>query len=201
MRWSRHGRGTHREIAGYRDALDELKVALGLSPHAVVIPDRRSIAAFRQVFDMVDDWQRRPDRSLAELPRIVERLPALGDVVVNGRRLDLRVIEQDPMPMESVLVTPPARRSRIGPTRARTAPRETTSASSCGSGAASGTCWRSVAATRTRSGSTCWPSAFRIRHSSGSSCPPARRASRRARRWSRAWSTAWGGTGRPRTDW
>ena len=64
-----------REVAGYRDALDELKPALGLSPHAAVIPDRRVIAVFDQVFQAVEAWNRRSDRNLAELPRIVESAP------------------------------------------------------------------------------------------------------------------------------
>ncbi len=67
------------------NALDELKPALGLSPHAAVFPDRRGIAAFDQVFQAAEDWSRRPDRNLAELPQIIGRLPAIGDVVVNGR--------------------------------------------------------------------------------------------------------------------
>ncbi len=74
-----------REIAAYRNALDELKPALGLSPRAAVLPDRSSIAAFDRVFDQVDAWKRLPDRQLAALPRIVEGLPELGILIIAGR--------------------------------------------------------------------------------------------------------------------
>ncbi|MHB1556723.1 MAG: hypothetical protein ACYC61_04490 [Isosphaeraceae bacterium] len=91
-----------RRIAAYRDALDELKPALGLSPHAAVIPDRGSLAAFNQVFQRARDWNHRPDRKLAELPRIVGQLPALGEVFVNGRRLPAHV-DQDVARLNGVL--------------------------------------------------------------------------------------------------
>jgi hypothetical protein len=91
-----------REVAGYRDALDELKVELGLSPHAAVIPDRRILAGFRDARKAIDVWARRPNRQHAMLPRIVEHLPALGDAVVNGQPI-LRAIEQAPNRMEDLL--------------------------------------------------------------------------------------------------
>jgi hypothetical protein len=91
-----------REVAGFRDALDEGKVALGLSPHAAVIPDRRAVAVFRDVFTAVERWSMQPDRNLAELPRILRRLPALGDVLVSGQPV-LRAIEQAPDRMEELL--------------------------------------------------------------------------------------------------
>jgi hypothetical protein len=91
-----------REVAGLRDGLDELKVALGLSPHAAVVPDRREVAAFRDVIESMEAWTRRPDRNLAELPRIIQRLPALGDVIVNGQPI-LHGLEQAPTRLEDVL--------------------------------------------------------------------------------------------------
>ncbi len=75
------------EITGFRDRLEELKVALGLSPHAPVIPDRERLAAFSRVPDAVEEWQRRSDRQLQELPRIVQKLPALRTVVFDGRSI------------------------------------------------------------------------------------------------------------------
>jgi hypothetical protein len=90
------------EIAAYRDALDDLKVALGLSPHAVAIPDRRIVAAFADVRRNIDAWSRRPDRSLSTLPRIVEHLPEPGDIVVDGRQL-LAAIDRDPARLEDRL--------------------------------------------------------------------------------------------------
>ena len=70
--------GLSREVRQFGDRLDEMKVALGLSPHAPVIPDRRRLAAFRTTFEAVDNWSRRPDRSLSELHKIAQKLPALG---------------------------------------------------------------------------------------------------------------------------
>ena len=61
----------------YRDRLDRLKVELGLSPHAAVVLDRSSLAPFRAVFAEADEWQRRPDRKMEELPQIVGKLPSL----------------------------------------------------------------------------------------------------------------------------
>src|SRR5262249_22939486 len=91
-----------RDVAGLRDALDELKVALGLSPRAAVLPDRRDLAAFRDVLTAVDAWSRGPDRHLAALPRIVDRLPAPGDALLDGRSI-LREIQQAPTRIEEVL--------------------------------------------------------------------------------------------------
>jgi hypothetical protein len=91
-----------REIAGYCDDLDELKVALGLSPHAPVLPDRGPVAEFARVWDAVGAWQRRPDRHLAELPRIIGRLPELGDALVGGQRL-LAAIDPAHIPIELLL--------------------------------------------------------------------------------------------------
>jgi hypothetical protein len=86
-------RDLSREMAGFRDHLDKLKVALGLSPRAPVIVDGGEIAGFGEVRDLVDSWTRRPDRNLAALPEIFGRLPTLGDAVVNGRPI-LGEIEQ-----------------------------------------------------------------------------------------------------------
>jgi hypothetical protein len=91
-----------REIAGFRDAIDELKVELGLSPHAAVVPDRGALVGFARVLDAAEAWSRRPDRMLAELPRIVGRLPAPGDAVVEGRAI-LGAIEEVPIRMEHIL--------------------------------------------------------------------------------------------------
>ena len=91
-----------QEVAGFRDALDELKPALGLSPHAAVVPDRRDLAGFRDVFEAIEAWQKNPGRDLVDLPRTIERLPDPGEAVVGGRPI-LRAIEQDPARLEEVL--------------------------------------------------------------------------------------------------
>jgi hypothetical protein len=68
----------------YRDRLDEVKVELGLSPHAAVVPDREPLAAFREVFEAADRWSTDPGRRLEELPRLVGRLPRLEDMVLDA---------------------------------------------------------------------------------------------------------------------
>ncbi len=45
------------------------------------------MASFGKVFDQARSWQERPDHSLSELPRIIKGLPALGEVVVEGRSI------------------------------------------------------------------------------------------------------------------
>jgi hypothetical protein len=100
--------GAQRELDGeverYRNQLDEIKVALGLSPRARVIPDPHTLEGFSIVFKELDDWGRRPDRSLAALPRLIQRLPALGDVLIEGRPI-LGSLEQDPDRWETVLAS------------------------------------------------------------------------------------------------
>jgi hypothetical protein len=74
------------EIADYRDRLERFKVAMGLSVRAPVVLDRGIVASFDRVFDQARRWQERPDHNLQELRDIIKRLPALGEVVVAGRR-------------------------------------------------------------------------------------------------------------------
>jgi hypothetical protein len=74
-------------IADYRNDLERFKVAIGLSVHAPVVPDREIVASFGRVFDQTRGWQERPDRSHRDLPRIIKGLPALGEVVVEGRSI------------------------------------------------------------------------------------------------------------------
>lgn len=73
--------------ADYRDRLEGFKVAMGLSVHAPVVLDQGIMASFSRVFDQARGWQERPDRSLQELSRIIKGLPALGNVVVEGRSI------------------------------------------------------------------------------------------------------------------
>jgi len=74
-------------IADYGDRLERFKITMGLSVRAPVVLDREILASFGRVFDQTRSWQERPDRNLRELPRIIKGLPALGDVVVEGRSI------------------------------------------------------------------------------------------------------------------
>ena len=88
--------------AQFRDRLDDLKAALGLPPSASAIPDLQGIAAFREVFEGVHNWHRDPKRTLNVLPQLIARLPALGEVVVEGRPI-LGTIEANPDRLEDEL--------------------------------------------------------------------------------------------------
>lgn len=74
-------------IADYRDGLEKFKLVIGLSVRAPVVLDRQIMASFARVFDQARAWQERPDRNLRELPGIIKGLPALGEVVVEGRSI------------------------------------------------------------------------------------------------------------------
>ncbi len=90
------------ESADFRNRLDALKVELGLSPHAPVLPDHQSVVAFSRVSDELEAWSRRPDRILSELPRIIHGQPVLGSVVVEGLPI-LERIGGGPAPSEDML--------------------------------------------------------------------------------------------------
>jgi hypothetical protein len=90
------------EIRQFRNGLDELKVGLGLSPRAPVVLDRARLAAFRAVFDSVERWTRQPQRHLEDLPPLIERLPAVGEVVLDGQPI-LGAIRTNPDRWDDVL--------------------------------------------------------------------------------------------------
>ena len=90
------------ETAQFRDGLDELKAAIGLPPRALLIPDPEGIAAFREAFESVHNWHRDPTRTFKVLPQLIARLPALGEVVVEGRPI-LGTIEANPDRLEDEL--------------------------------------------------------------------------------------------------
>jgi RNA polymerase sigma factor (sigma-70 family) len=90
------------ETAQFRDGLDELKAAIGLPPRALLIPDPEGIAAFREAFESVHNWHRNPTRTFKVLPQLIARLPALGEVVVEGRPI-LGTIEANPDRLEDEL--------------------------------------------------------------------------------------------------
>ncbi len=92
------------ERGQFRDGLDDMRVALGLSPHASVVLDRQCLAAFHATFDRVENWSRSPDRNLAVLHELAQRLPTLGEVMVNGRSILGKImIEVSPEPSEELL--------------------------------------------------------------------------------------------------
>ncbi|HWE37527.1 MAG TPA: hypothetical protein VG406_13240 [Isosphaeraceae bacterium] len=79
------------DLISYRNLVDSYKIQLGLPPDLPVVFDRSLLDPFRGVFVNVDRWSRRPDRQLNELPGIVDGLPDLQDVQIDGYPL-LKVV-------------------------------------------------------------------------------------------------------------
>src|SRR5262249_9734888 len=63
----------------YRTSLDSFKMQLSLPPDIPLVLDMSLAQPFYDVFNAVDDWQRRSDRKLEELPDIIARIPELED--------------------------------------------------------------------------------------------------------------------------
>ena len=99
----------------FRDKLDELKAAVGLPLGASWIVDPQGIAAFREAFEGVYNWHRDPKRTLNVFSQLLARLPALGEVVIEGRPI-LDTIEANPGRLEDVLAaaTRVANKNRAG---------------------------------------------------------------------------------------
>jgi len=80
------GRSTlAQSILSYRNSLDQFKLQLGLPPDTPIAVDLGLYMPFRQVFTRIDEWQRNPKRDLDELPQIIQSVPKLEDVVIDGR--------------------------------------------------------------------------------------------------------------------
>jgi hypothetical protein len=69
----------------YRSQMDQFKMQLGMPPDLPLVIDMDLAQPFYDVFDAVDVWQRKPDRSLDDLPAIIAKIPELEDVDVEGR--------------------------------------------------------------------------------------------------------------------
>ncbi len=69
----------------YRTQLDEFKMQMGLPPDTPLVVDMSLAQPFYDVFNKVDEWQRRADRNLDELPGIIAQIPELEDIDVEGR--------------------------------------------------------------------------------------------------------------------
>jgi len=69
----------------YRDQLDQFKMQLSLPPDMPLVVDMSLADPFYDVFTAVDNWQRRSNRKLDELPSIIARIPELEDIDVEGR--------------------------------------------------------------------------------------------------------------------
>ena len=71
----------------YRDALDALKVELGLAPEAPVVIDPLILAAFGEVYEAAEGWVDAPGRDFNRLAQIVNQSPKLDDIAIGDRSL------------------------------------------------------------------------------------------------------------------
>jgi hypothetical protein len=69
----------------YRTQLDEFKMQMSLPPDTPIVIDMSLAQPFYDVFNNVDEWQRKSTRRLDELPGIIAKLPELEDIDVEGR--------------------------------------------------------------------------------------------------------------------
>lgn len=74
-----------QDILTYRNSLDQFKMQMGLPTDLPLVVDMGLYDRFRNVFGEIDEWQRNPRRDLKELPAIVNKVPDLEDVVIDGR--------------------------------------------------------------------------------------------------------------------
>ncbi len=69
----------------YRTSMDSFRMQLSLPPDTPIVVDMSLAQPFYDVFNAVDNWQRRGDRQLEELPGIIAKIPELEDIDVEGR--------------------------------------------------------------------------------------------------------------------
>ena len=69
----------------YRNDLDQFKIQLGMPPDVPLIIDRSRTQGFKKVFEEIDKWAVTPKHELEKLDDIVDRLPDLEDLVIDGR--------------------------------------------------------------------------------------------------------------------
>jgi hypothetical protein len=72
-------------LSGYRTAVDELKVDLGLPPAVPIVLDERILEPFMKAFSSVAVWQRHPGRQLNTLSGLTNHLPRPDDVTIGGQ--------------------------------------------------------------------------------------------------------------------
>ena len=71
----------------YRSDLDGFKNQMGLPTDLPLMVNRSLTAPFKAVYSEVDRWQEKPNRDLDELPDIINRLPKLEDIILDGRSI------------------------------------------------------------------------------------------------------------------
>jgi hypothetical protein len=69
----------------YRNDIDQFKIQLGMPPDVPLIIDRQRTKRFKDVFEKIDNWSLIKDHTRKQLEAIVDEVPKLEDVVLDGR--------------------------------------------------------------------------------------------------------------------
>jgi hypothetical protein len=75
------------DILTTRTNNDQFKQQLGLPPDTPVVPDLSLFQPYLDVFTQIDEWQRDPKRKLEDVPKIVDRIPQLQDIILDGHSI------------------------------------------------------------------------------------------------------------------
>ncbi|MGO9811399.1 MAG: hypothetical protein ACLP53_11575 [Isosphaeraceae bacterium] len=75
------------DIITLRNTNDQFKQQIGLPPDTPMVPDVSLFQPYLDVFAEIDEWQRRKDRKLEDVPKIVDKIPQLPDIVLDGHSL------------------------------------------------------------------------------------------------------------------
>ena len=70
-----------------RNSNDSLKQQLGLPPDTPMMVDVSLMQPYLDVFKKIDDWQALKDRKFEDIERIVNQIPDLEDIVLDGHSL------------------------------------------------------------------------------------------------------------------
>lgn len=69
----------------FRNDMDGFKQQMGLPPDTPMLPDRSLTQRFKTAFDALDKWGLDTKRRLEDLPKFIQMLPELEDIVLDGR--------------------------------------------------------------------------------------------------------------------
>ena len=75
------------DILTLRNTNDSFKQQIGLPPDTPMVPDVSLFQPYLDVFTEIDEWQRNKNRKLEDVPKIVDKIPQLPDIVLDGHSL------------------------------------------------------------------------------------------------------------------
>jgi len=75
------------DILTLRTSNDQFKQQIGLPPDTPMVPDLSLVQPYLDVFEEIDNWQKAANRKLEDVPRIVEKIPQLPDIVLDGHSI------------------------------------------------------------------------------------------------------------------